>query len=66
MKWSHTSTDGESGPATKRSVTHRTFLKWRGELDEEFQTISWLDCEVRNERVKKVVTKLKCKACIRF
>ena len=69
MKRSHASsncTDGESGPATKRSVAHSTFLKWRGELDKEFQTISWLDCEVRNERVKKVVTKLKCKACIRF
>ena len=69
MKRSHASsncTDGESGPATKRSVAHSTFLKWRGELDKEFQTISWLDCDVRNERVKKVVTKLKCKACIRF
>ena len=58
--------DDEESVPVKRSVTHSTFLKWRGELDKEFHTISWLDCEVRNERVKKVVTKLKCKACIKF
>ena len=44
----------DSGPAAKRFVSHATFLKWQGEMDKEFQTVSWLDCEVKNERVKKL------------
>lgn len=43
--------DDEKSVPVKRSLTHSTL---RGELDKEFHTISWLDCEVRNERVKKV------------
>ena len=42
-----------SGPAAKRFVSHATFLKWQGEMNKEFQIVSWLDCEVKNERVKK-------------
>ena len=44
----------DSGPAAKRFVSHATFLKWQGEMDKEFQTVSWLDYEVKNERVKKL------------
>ena len=42
---------------------HSTFTKWQTELDKELQTMSWLDCEVKNEGVKKTVTKLSCKVC---
>ena len=35
-------------------------------MDREFQTMSWSDCEVRNEGVKKVVAKLKCKVYVKF
>ena len=37
-------------------------------MDREFQTtcMSWLDCEVRNEGVKKVAAKLKVKVCVKF
>ena len=64
MKWSNV--QEESAPSAKRSVSHSTVLKWRGEMDKEIQTLSWLDCEVKNERGKKVVTKLKCKVCVKF
>ena len=29
----------------RRSVSYSTYSKWRGELDKECQTLSWLDCE---------------------
>ena len=66
VEMKHTRSDEDSGPAAKRFVSHATFLKWQGEMNKEFQMVSWLDCEVKNERVKKLVTKLKCKVCVKF
>ena len=65
MKRSHSGQDVDE-PSKKRSVTHLTFTKWQTELDKELQTMSWLDCEVKNEGVKKMVTKLSCKVCRKF
>ena len=66
VEMKRTRSDEDSGPAAKRFVSHATFLKWQGEMNKEFQTVSWLDCEMKNERVKKLVTKLKCKVCVKF
>ena len=54
MKCTLNAEEAESGPAAKQYVLYSTFLKWQGEMDREFQKISWLDSEVRNERVKKI------------
>ena len=41
-------TEGE--PAQKRAVTYKTFKKWRTELDREYQTVSWLNCDSLRRR----------------
>ena len=64
MKWSNV--QEQSAPSAKQSVSHSTLLKWQGEIDKEIQTLLWLDCEAKNEHSKKVVTKRKCKVCVKF
>ena len=32
----------------------------------EYQTLTWLDCDMRVEAGVKVVTKLKCQVCTKF
>ena len=48
--------------AKKRRVEYSTFLKWKRNLDREYQTMLWLD----SDSGKKVVSKLKCKVCKRL
>ena len=50
----------------RRRVDYATFQKWQRDLDREYQTLSWLKCSTEKERGKKVVDKLKCKACSEF
>jgi len=50
----------------KRKVAYSTFEKWKRELDREFMTVSWLECESTVESGTKVVRKLKCSVCIKF
>ena len=50
----------------RQRVDYATFQKWQRDLDREYQTLSWLDCSTEKERGKKVVDKLKCKACSEF
>ena len=54
-----------SSVVKRRSVSYSTYSKWRGELDKEWQTLSWLDCEFVGKGTKRVVEKLKCSVCIR-
>ena len=56
---------GEPG-AKKRRVEYSTFLKWKRDLDREYQTMSWLDSDSETDSGKKVVSKLKCKVCKEF
>ena len=51
MKWSNV--QEESAPSAKRSVSHNTFLKWRGEMEKGIQTLSWLNCEVKTSVRRK-------------
>ena len=53
-------------PTKKRSVSHGTFNKWKAELDKDYNTMSWLDCETVFVAGKKTVIKLKCKLCTQF
>ena len=57
-------TEGE--PAQKRAVTYETFKKWRTELDREYQTMSWLNCDTVSEGGKKAVKRLRCSVCSTF
>ena len=57
-------TEGE--PAQKRAVTYETFKKWRTELDSEYQTVSWLDCDTVSEGGNKAVKRLRCSVCSTF
>ena len=49
----------------KRKVAYSTFLKRRTNLDQECQTISWLEYDTELGR-KRVVTKLRCAVCVEF
>ncbi len=61
-----TSTDSESGAVKRRKVSFATYQKWKGELDKDFSTLTWLDCETSGTGTKKTVEKLKCAACIKY
>ncbi len=45
-----TSTDSESGAVKRLKVTYQ---KWKGELDKDFSTLTWLDCETSGTGTKK-------------
>lgn len=52
--------------AKKRKVAYSTFQKWQRDLDREYKTVTWLDCETSVEGGTKVVKKLKCTVCTTF
>ena len=67
MKWRRETQDkGELEGAKKRCVDFTTFQKRQCDLDCEYQTKSWLDCDTEKEGARKVVTKLKCQVCTEF
>ena len=49
----------EGEPAQKRAVSYETIKKWRTDLDRDYQTVSWLDCDTVSEGGKKAVKRLK-------
>ena len=62
----HSSPTRTSSVVKRRSVSYSTYTRWRGELDKECQTLSWLDCDYIGKGTKRVVEKLKCSVCIRY
>ena len=58
------SLDDVGGPSKKRIVSYSTYEKWQVDMDKDFQTITWLDCEVKKEGVKKMVAKLSARCVI--
>ena len=46
-----------------RHVEHGTFLKWRRELEREYETGLWLCCSTEKKNNKMIVTELRCKVC---
>lgn len=67
-KQMETSSQSASGSdsAGKQHVSFSTHQKQKTELEKDFQTISWLDCEMSGVGVKKTVVKLKCTVCMNF
>ena len=57
---------GEGSALKKRRVSLSTFYKWKTELNKECNTLSWLECESNGLGTRKIVEKLKCKACIQY
>ena len=56
----------EAPPAKQRKVKHETFKKWTTQYDQEWQKVTWLDCETVPEGGTKLVVKLKCKVCRKY
>ena len=52
--------------AKRRKVKYATYNGWVTQNDHDYQTVTWLDCEMRVEDGTKVVTQLKCRMCTKF
>ena len=52
---------GPSKKASKRQVTKATFDKWQQEFEREHQTLSWLRCDLQQD--KRLVASLYCAVC---
>ena len=59
------STSQDSAKKAKRQVSVLTYKKWQTNYEQEYQTLSWLRCDV-NERDKSLVGLLWCAVCRRF
>jgi len=44
----------------KRSILYETFKKWQRHFDNEFNSLTWLDCVTMFQSGKKVVVLLHC------
>ena len=64
-KWSAStaaSTSQDSAKKAKRQVSVLTYKKWQTNYNQEYQTLSWLRCDV-NEHDKSLVGLLWCAVC---
>ena len=43
-----------------------TFKKWKRDLDKEFNTVTWLECETVMASGKNMVRLLKCSVCSKY
>ena len=50
------SDEASTSEAKKRKVRYATYQKWKGELDRDCQTVSWLDCESKVVAGKRIVS----------
>ena len=65
MKWlSSDSLSSDCSTVKQRKVSLAIHQKWKTEMDQECNALSWLDCETSGAGAKKTVKKLKCKVCI--
>ena len=53
-------------PAKQRKVKHNTYQKWERQYDCEFQTVTWLNCDMGIKGGVKLVTKLKHRVCTNY
>jgi len=60
----------EQGVRHNEEDEYITFQKWQREFDQDYKTVTWLDCEAvvqgGTNLGTKVVRKLKCTVCARF
>ena len=50
----------------RRKVSLATYQTWKTEMDYNYRTLSWLDCETSDVSARKTVEKLKCEVCIQY
>ena len=56
-----------SAPEVKKwKVAYATFKKWKVEMDNECQTVMWLDCDTEAQAGKRFVTKIRCSTRTKF
>ena len=60
-----TSGGSSSSKKARRQVTRATFEKWQCEFKKEYQSMSWLHCEVEKTD-KNIVSKLFCLVCQKY
>ena len=60
------SSSSDEEPAKQRKVKHEMYKKWMTQYNPKYQTLTWLDCEMRVKAGIKVVIKLKCQVCTKF
>ena len=61
-----TSSSAKDFMSKRRKISYDTFRNLQRNPDKDCQTVTWLDCDSSTERGKKVVDRLKCKACVKF
>ena len=50
---------------TKRQITVKTFERWQGQYNAEYQSLSWLRCD-RDQRDRTLVSLLWCVVCRKY
>ena len=63
MKHVWDSSTEESSSSKRREVSFFIYKKWLTELDRCHQTISWLDCDIKQSDGRRIVTRLKYRVC---
>ena len=53
-----------SSKTGKRQVTKATFERWQRQFERDYQTLSWLRCELEQDKVH--VATLSCEACKKY
>lgn len=64
----HLSSDSDSiaSESKRHKVSYSIYQKWKTEIDKEFNTLTWLDCETFGAESLKTVEKLKCALCTKY
>ena len=65
LKRSQSSASSEQ-QAKWRKVKHAMYNGWVTQYNHDYQTVTWLDCEMRVEDRTKVVTQLNCHVCTKY
>lgn len=68
MKRGNTPSSSEDSQPTRkrRKVKYDTYKNWVSSLDQEIQSMSWLECDQETVARIKYVTKLKCRICTMY
>ena len=66
MKRARLSAHTKGPEAKKRTITYSTYRKWKQDFDQDYQMVTWLDCNKETEDDKEIVTSLKCIVCTKF
>ena len=54
-----------SGKKSKRQIFVKTFEKWQGQFDKDYNTLSWLGC-VKDRSDRSLVSLILCEICKKY